>query len=264
MATWEILVKELRYQGVRLVDSKKCFIDVEGGSPSAVSTLQAIRQINKAISFNKRSLLSCWRELQELLGTNQVSSQIIDDKLVKLFVFSLKDLLNYLLCFEECDDSQLYASISNALNRDIKSFSKEQISAVPEYKMAIDWFHRTITRLYYIRKLLATAMRGQRYVAKYDVKTARGVSGPWSRTDLPMEERMMPFDSDDIYDRITDKQNQRRYWLGLQNYANDRFVGEGRYWIENNIAPYSWYDREEESPYPMGYKLRRAASKNET
>ena len=63
--------------------------------------------INKSIKKQKNILLSLWKEIIELLRENQSSSfQPIDEKMIDLFIFSLKDLSKFLLCFEDCDETK--------------------------------------------------------------------------------------------------------------------------------------------------------------
>lgn len=256
MDTWELLTRELKFYGIDLIDSKHCVVYFEKGVPSRQAIIKTLRQINASVKSKKKLLRNLWTQVEELLQAQQEGLSIVDETMVKLFVFSLKDLLNYLMCFEECDDCRFQVAISNSLNRDIQSFTREQIYSLPEYKIAIDWATRLIMRLIYIRRLLALAMTGRKNISHYDIKTARGVAGPWSHLDLPMEERVFPF-GQELKEREQDKQRQRRYQQGLQNYNNDGRVGEGYYWRDLANEPFSWYDRNTEDPYPSRHNLSR-------
>jgi hypothetical protein len=82
------------------------------------------------------------------------------------------------------------------------------------------------------------------------VVTARGVSSPLSNIDLGMNDRVMPgkYYFQPIYERDRDIRKQERYTKGLDSY-NEPWVQEGHYWRAQEQEPYSWYDREDDSPY---------------
>lgn len=261
MDTWSLLVKELNYHGIRLIDSKKCQVydDVSSGlnaAPKTQGVIRTLRETTRLAQKQKKLLLSLWKEIIEILGYQSSAIEIVDEKMSNLFVFALKDLAKFLLCFEGGEKTKYHKAVSYALARDIKTFSKQQIYTITDYKISIDWINRTICRLLYVSKLLAFASIGRKRIAKHDIKTARGISGPWAHLDLPMEERVFPF-GDRLYDRMKAKQEQNRYTKGLQNYNNDGRVGEGHYWRELRNEPYSWFDREEDSPYPSRTLLTR-------
>ena len=256
MNTWSTLVKELKFHGIELLDSKKCIVRFDGTTPVTQGVFKTIRQLNSVIFHRKQNLLKLWLDMEAALKTTSDRKDVVDEQIIKLFMFSLKDLLNYLLCFESLDSSHFSQSLSFALSRDIQSFTKEQIHQIPDYKISIDFNHRIITRLLYIKRLLSFALMGKKKVAEYDIKTAYGVSGPWSRLDLPLDERVFPFGTE-TEDRMEDKKNQRRYRKGLENYNNGGAVGEGHYWRELRNEPFSWADRSFDDPYPTRKLLNR-------
>ncbi len=96
--------------------------------------------------------------------------------------------------------------------------------------------------------MLSLVATGKKNVIKSEIKTARGISGPWANLDLPLEERKFPFGIE-LQGRERDKKGQRRYRKGFENY-NTENVGDGHYWRELRNEPYSWADRNSESPYP--------------
>jgi len=254
MDIWEILKKELNYYGIKLLEHGKCQIHNDDQSPKIQGIIKTARQLTKSINQKKKVFLFLWEELVELLDKEDVlERKIVDERMVKLFIFSLKDFSKFLLCFEELEGSKFEKAISDSLNKDIKSFSKEQIYDVSDYKISIDWVHRLISRLMYIRKLLIFASCGRRRIAKYDIKMAKGVSGPWAHLDLPMQERVFPFGGE-LNARDIQKKRQRRYRKGLENY-NKPGVGEGHYWRELRNEPFSWADRGTEDPYPSRHML---------
>lgn len=256
MDTWVILQKELSHYGIRLVNDRDCQIYDDNGLKTQ-GIIKTLRQIKYDIKQQKELLSTLWKDVIQLLAEENIEENFLCDKRIEdLFIFSLKDSYQFLLCFEGLEESQLGEVISEALNRDIKSFTKDQIYNLPNYKISIDWVHRLIHRLMYISKLLAVAATGKKNVSKFTIKMAKGVSGPWSNLDLPMEERAYPFEDDQLRGRTRDKEKQRRYRQGLENY-NQPGVGEGFYWRELKNEPYSWWDRDSEDPYPHRSLLNR-------
>jgi hypothetical protein len=253
MDTWTLLKKELGYYGIKLINNKKCQIEYDGVD-KVFGVIRTIRILNKHVETQKKLLLSLWDDVVDSLQEQAFSSELIDDNMTSLFVFSLKDLTKYLLCFDDLDKSKYYATISSALSRDIKTFNKSQVYSIPEYKISIDWITRNISRLLYISNLLSLASMGEKKVSQYELKTAGGIAGPWSRLELPMEERVFPFGFG-LRAREKGKQKQRRYTKGLENYNNDGRVGEGHYWRELRNEPFSWFDRGFEDPYPSRKQL---------
>ena len=249
MDNWVILKKELSYYGFKLLENKKCsFID-ENGNVKKCGVLSAIKKITKDIKEQKKLLFSLWQDVLKLL-LEEKNDDIFycDEKNKQLFLFSLKDLSKYLLCFEELDNSIFSNTISDSLNKDINSFTKSQIINLPDYKISIDWVTRLIQRLLYIRKILSYITKDKMEIIKLITKEARGISGPWSNLDLPMEERTYNFEEEELSGRSKDKKRQRRYTKSLRNYHSEG-VGEGHYFREMRNEPFSWYERDWEDPY---------------
>jgi len=249
MDTWALLVKELHYYGIDLIDNKKCQIHNDNGNVSTYGVIKTIRILNSYVKKQKKLLLELWEDITDTLQESPSFTEIIDGDMTNLFIFSLKDLTKYLLCFDDGEKSKYYVLVSQALSKDVKMFSKDQIYNIPDYKISIDWVSRNISRLLYICNLLSFASMGRNRVCKHDLTTAEGVAGPWSRLNLPMEERKFPFGFG-LRSREKGKQKQRRYRKGLENYNNDGRVGEGFYWRELRNEPYDWMNRSFEDPYP--------------
>jgi len=251
MDTWTILNKELEYYGIHLIDNTKCECIMENGEKVTQGVIKTIRMIKKSVNKHRRILASLWDNACDSLSViNLTEEQFHDENMKKLFIFTLKDMSKFLLMFDELQGSFLSNCVEQSLNRDINSFSSEQISKIIDYKISIDWIHRTIQRLLYICNLLGFAAIGRKKISTYDIKTAKGISGPWANLDLPTLERVYPFEQEESDGRQKDKEKQRRYRKGLENYNNDGRVGEGHYWRELRNEPYSWYDNDSESPYP--------------
>jgi hypothetical protein len=251
MDTWTTLNKELEYYGIHLITDVECECLKEDGTKVSQGIMKTIRMINKSINKHKQILVSLWDNACDLITEDRLVEECFHDvKIKKLFIFTLKDMSKFLLMFDIPNESYLSKGINASLDRDIKSFSSEQISEIIDYKISIDWIHRVIQRLYYICNLLAFASIGKEKVSTYDIKIAEGISGPWANLDLPKLERVYPFEQEEQHGRTKDKQHQRRYRKGFENYNNDGRVGEGHYWRELRNEPYSWFDNASESPYP--------------
>ncbi|HUU87188.1 MAG TPA: hypothetical protein VMX17_05470 [Candidatus Glassbacteria bacterium] len=265
--TWDILQKETYYYGVKLLDHKNCQFEYKGKIYQTLIQIK-IKLIDKQIKENNILLDSLWNELSDLLQCKkEIDSSVgIDIRLINLFVNSLKDIdtLARLMCSasDRCKQNLIkigfFKNLKLALNTDYIDFSKDVILSVPDYKLCLDWIIRKNCILSYIKKLLRFVVSGQVFSSKDVVKLARGVAGPWSNLDLPMLERAFEWQdiSDEVAGRQKDKQQQRRYRKGFENYNGEK-VGEGYYWRELRNEPYSWYDRDTEDPYPSRSTLSK-------
>ncbi|MHA1471001.1 MAG: hypothetical protein ACTSSP_10655, partial [Candidatus Asgardarchaeia archaeon] len=118
MDTWMLLCKELDYYGIRLIDNKKCEIYDDDGGSRVQGVIMTIREIKGIIKKQKKILLLLWDEMIELLQGDIPTEELLDDNMMNLFVFSLKDLSKFLLCFEGSEKSKYYNVISFSLTRD--------------------------------------------------------------------------------------------------------------------------------------------------
>jgi len=266
MKTWSLLKKELNYYGIDLINSKKCKVKLSG-EEQIQGVIKSFKQINYIAEKQQKLLLSLWNEVVSLLEENNNSNEIIDDKMIDLFIFSLKDMVKFLLCFEGYENTKYYNVVLKSLTRDINSFNKYQIYKLSDYKISIDWVNRSITKLLYISKLLKFVSMGETRISKYDdkiagvvnvnnIKIAKGLAGPWSRLDLPLLERVFPF-GEELQQRDLGKKKQRRYRKGLEEYNNNGSVGEGHYFRELRNEPFAWADRDFDDPYPSRTLLSR-------
>jgi len=257
MNTWDILEKELNYYGINLINSKKCQI-YQNNQLITQGIIKTIKQIKQNVKIQKEILLSLATDVTNLLKNENINNNIIyDEKMKDLFIFSLKDLAKFILCFEELDNSEISFYINSSLNKDIKEFTKEQIYKLPDYKISIDWSFRLVNRLLYIVKLLLYATLGKDRIAQVKIKTAKGIAGPFSHLDLPMEERLYAWDQLDMSQTTSDKERQKRYTQGFKNYNNNSNPFEGYYWRELRNEPFSWDDKDSASPYPSRTILTR-------
>jgi len=247
--TWDILNKELKYFGIKLINKNKCQFYNKNNVLRTISVKKLIKNIDFNITQNIKLFSEIWDDVFELLNKKDKNEPCYDYDLKKLFKFSLKELQKLLLIFEDMDNSKFSKIIKNTLNKDINNFSHCQINSLSNYKISIDWLFRLISLHKYLISLLELSCHGKNKLSKQKIKLARGVSGPWANLDLPMKERVYDFEVENISGRSRDKKYQRRYYKGLENY-NTQGVGEGHYWRELRNEPFAWSDRKEESPYP--------------
>lgn len=82
------------------------------------------------------------------------------------------------------------------------------------------------------------------------LSNTKGVSGPWSNLDLPMQERVFEWKDveEETKEREVGKQKQRRYQMGYED-EKDGFK-EGYYYRELRNEPYLYENASFESPYP--------------
>ena len=250
--TWDILQKELAFQGFRLLSNSGCEYHTSKGIKR--QSLKKTREmLEREIVDNQQLLKQVWNDTCNLLlDIPDEPIEAVDLQSRKLFVNSLKSLARWLDCFDYQGVKNYKHVIDYAMNRDSLTYSQYQIYHLPDYQLSIDWIHRLITRLIYIRKLIAFASRGKSYVNSHKIVEARGVGGPWSKLDLPMRERVWEWweEGENFRKRDEEIRKQRRYKKGLENYNNGGSVGEGHYWREIRNEPYSWYSSDSESPYP--------------
>jgi hypothetical protein len=254
--TWEILTKELAINDIKLINKSYCQC-YYGDRLVTIPLKNKIRLNNKKIKEDKIIFEDIWTEILELLNAKNSLPVILDEKSISLFIFSLKDLMvfvdnlldGYYFISDKISRQTIYSTVKLSLDRDYNTFPSDTILTLPDYKITMDWIYRDACKLCYINKLLKFASLGQEKVSM--IKIARGISGPWANLDLPMLERVFEWQDieEEVRGRDKDIRKQRRYRQGLENY-NEQGVGEGYYWRELRNEPYSWYDRDSESPYP--------------
>lgn len=249
--TWDTLIQELSSYGIQLLEGYNCKLLING--QLVEKHIKEVKQLlDQEIEENKNLLCSLWDELCENINSDKEGSSSIDTKIANLFVYSLQDLSKWLLMFDPTEVSYYASVIEHKLQKDILSFSDDQINNTIDYKICIDWIHRLINKLIYVRKLIKFASHGKHQVNQLKIVEAKGIGGPWSNLDLPMKERVWNWweEDENFRNRGREIRHQRRYRKGLQNYNNGGSVGEGHYWREIRNEPYSWANRSTESPYP--------------
>jgi hypothetical protein len=265
--TWDILTKELAINGIKLVDTQYCQY-LNGEQLVKISIEGMIRKNDKIIKKYKNTFESLWKDIIHLAAINYPTVSIpLDEKMIKLFICSIKGLMNFITCLmhdfyfstEDLDIKQITMAVQSILDKDYKQFSKEAISILIDYKMAIDFVFRSMCHLSYVNKLLLFSTLDYNKINTVNIKTARGVQGPWANLDLPLLERTWEWGDveEEMRGRDRDKRRQRRYRDGLESY-NQGNVADGFLWREQRNEPYSWYNRNTDSPYPGRSTLMRS------
>ncbi len=67
MDTWVLLIKELNYYGIKLIDNKKCQIIDNDGDIKVQGVIKTIRTLNGKYKKQKKILLSLWNEEIQVL-----------------------------------------------------------------------------------------------------------------------------------------------------------------------------------------------------
>ena len=236
----DILRQELAIHGFRL-NGNGLVEYYMNGSLQTASLEETARMVESEIRENQTVCLDLWDEICQTIQS-QGGGLSIDSGFEKLFIHSLKDLAKLLEAYDGPRFQKFAQIIKLALDADISEFGYQKVSSIVDLKITIDWTHRLISRLSYVRKLLRYAAGGIDKSSQSHIKLASGVSGPWANLDLPMGERMWTWKDEDenFRGRDMDLRNQRRYQKGLENYNNDGRVGEGHYWRDINLEPSSW------------------------
>lgn len=239
----ELIKKELSIHGI--IISKNGKVKMPNGEVP-ISHSIALYKTKAKLTYSLVEKL--WSEASALLLLPSDNQYTAINGIDNIFIFCLQGLKRMvhlypgLSSFIEIEDS-----ICKALCKDINEFSYRTMSKVIEYKLGIEWVSHIIARNLYIKCLLT----------KYDillhnkaVVVAKGVHGPYSNLDLPMQERVFEWSSisDEVSGREKDKQKQSRYTKGLEGY-NDPYVNEGFIWREIKNEPFLW-SKEGENPYP--------------
>jgi len=233
----ELLERELSVHGITILGRNVCkYKGREMVIPSCIKLKQS------SIKKNKKLLLSLWKGVaEEIAKTNTGDSCSITRR---IFIPAIKSLYGQSLRFSELRDNGVADALKTAIGSDSDNFSGSIMSRVVDFRLAIDWLDYLIRRELYCCCLL----NKMQHLLKDRLVEARGISGPWSNLDLPMQERV--FEWEDIEEetagREQDKRKQRRYRQGLDNYGEgDNSPNSGFYWREIRNEPYAFNDTSE-------------------
>ena len=211
-------------------------------SGKSFSREELFENIRSTTKKRKRLLWTMWHEVAMEL-TSDATNSSPTDSIRKLFVSSLHDLYTLSCCFDELDKCNVVKAIKVSLDKDIESFSSISMSNVIDYALSIEWLNHLIRRDLYTIALITKLSESLQ-------TEATGVAGPWSRTDVPMQERVFKWDqvAGETAGRAMDRRNQRRYRQGFEGYK-DLWPNEGTYWREIRNEPYK-FDDKDSNPYP--------------
>lgn len=192
-----------------------------------------------------------WTEVCLLLSEDNIKRTEVPEGIDSVFIHSLQGLKRMLYLYPGLSSfSSKEDVISKSLCKDLNSFSYRLMSKIIEYKLGIEWIGHLIAKNLYFTSMIMC----MRFYNKKENKkvVAKGVHGPYSNLDIPMQERVFSWSAidEEVAGRSRDIKNQRRYRMGLEGY-NDPWVNEGFKWRELRNEPYLW-GREGESPYPKG------------
>jgi hypothetical protein len=259
MDNFELLKKELAIYGIRLTGDDTCTCrDPQSNTLKKYEIDKKIAIFKKEIKSNMDLFFDVCKHICYLLNSPCPKREKPEDiRLKKLFVHSIKSLLsltelaisNSNLCKKNMQVT--VSSIKSALTKTIYDFSTEAISDIPNCFFALEWIFRRCSTISYLSHLLLLSKDPKNLPQNINVKLARGVSGPWSNLDMPMQERVFEWKeiAGEVSGRDKDLRKQRRYRMGFENYNNDK-IGEGFFWREIKNEPFSWCDRATEDPYP--------------
>lgn len=254
----EIAKKELALLGF-VISNDQIHIVADDGSERVSDIRSTVAMLSSEIKENKNLLAELLIQIRECLAAHTVEEPVKDSDLIKIFIASIQNIGKFIDMFEQLDGSSVKKAVREALRKDCLSFSNQQMNKICDLQISLHWVHRLICRLRYARKLLLFYTKGDEGVTGKELKLARSVSGPWANLDLPMRERAWDWSEEEpnLRDRREDIRRQRRYKKGLENYNNDGRVGEGHYWREIANEPYSFWDRDHDSPYKTRTMLSR-------
>lgn len=208
---------------------------------------QLKKQIASSEKKHKTLLFRLWTELAEQVSKRESGESCL--LTCSIFVPAIQSLYALANSFPELQKNGVASSLKDALQQDSSSFSRLVMSKVVDFRLAIDWMHHLVRRDIYLRKLVSYYIQEMK---KQQTAVAGASTGPWSNVDLPMNERVVPWEDmqEDIEETTKDKQNQSRYRMGLENYGNGDFSSnEGFVFREFRNEPYSFED-DDSNPYP--------------
>ena len=260
--TWDILIKELDVFGIEIINGECVFEHKDKKYKSKIDT--KIKLLKKEFCKNEEVLREILDQVSGCLSASSCVKDynqrpLEDSKNIKLFIHSVKELYNLSLRFEKSNNeigkfifkNNISSKLKQCLDSDYQVFSNDTILSVPDCKIAIDFIYRKNCLLSYLASLLKLIKKGKGKINNIIIKEARGIQGPWGNLDLPKLERVFSWEDiqEEVAGRDRDKRRQKRYRMGHENYHKGDKFGEGFYWREFAMEPYSWDNRFTDSPY---------------
>tara|TARA_B100000614_G_scaffold262903_1_gene299897 strand:- start:69685 stop:70413 length:729 start_codon:yes stop_codon:yes gene_type:complete len=240
----DVILKELAVFGITVQDGTYTMRGKSMQGKELIETLES------KIKRNKKLLWAMWHEVCSELRS-ETENSMPADSLRNLFVPAIRSLYEICCYFDELDSNGVAKKLRESLDRDVESFSGLTMSRIIDYSIGIQWLTHLVRRDMYISHLVLRLQEPKKAVAV-------GVSGPWSRTDIPMRERVFQWSeiAEETAGRSRDKRHQRRYRMGLEQYK-DPWPNEGFYWREIRNEPFSFSDSSA-NPYPHRNVLWRS------
>lgn len=252
MKDLELAIKELGINGMDYM-SDGCIAFSENGKKYKSKIKTQINYLKYKYKNNNKEFNNLLKDLSNNLTQCEFKCDCIyDRKLTLVFINAVKDiykLANFMYLntdnYNFIKKHNIMQKLKFALNRDYTNYNKSTMLYVINSKSILDWIFRKNQKNIFLTRLL-------KYISTSNInKEARGIQGPWGNLDLPMEERVFEWSdvAEETRGRTRDKMKQYRYRLGLEDYNKTGKVGEGFYWREYRMEPYSWENRFDSSPY---------------
>lgn len=234
-----LLEHELKACGI---DIDAHTVNIDGEEIKCQSVIDITKKIDQIILKNKKELFEKWKLLSQI-SKNAAYEQKKNDLPCLgnlLFLNNVKKSHVFSLLFDELKD--ISEAIELLFCKDISVINHELVEKYNDVFLEIRILHVSVMREIYRQKI----------IKQYNSfnKTAAG-QGPWSNLDLPMQERMYPWEPEEEEyqgERTTAKQKQSRY--------NPEYNFYGLYYEWNELRNNSYtFGDWENSPYPTRYQL---------
>lgn len=233
----DLLIGELDFFGIVPVENSNYQIEV-GDETILVENLKEAKSIIKdAIKELKTYLYSKWEDLKHLILVileNTTGNQSSLNNII--FLNGARKLFYLSKRFPELKG--IHSLIKELMNTDVSETHPNLINKFNIKYFEIKTIHQLILNEIYKSKLISRMSQLQ--------KEAQ-ISGPWANVDLPMKERVWEWDADGDEEYFADRTKSRKQ----QPRYNPETNKQGFYfvWQDLNLSPYSFEDRDHESPY---------------
>ena len=198
----------------------------------------------------KKNIISCWDEIFKL--DNSFSYKGIADKdLMNISVHMANKIQRRISCgFYGENKNKISSSINRLFSfNSLNYFNNSKCNIFIKNFSCILKCEISMLNLFIIKHIISNLSKD---IKKVSYSYNQGVEGPWSHLDLPMQERVFEWKDidEETMGRQEDKQHQRRYLMGLEDYDSQDGFKEGFYYRDLALEPYLFEDAGEESPYP--------------
>jgi hypothetical protein len=198
----------------------------------------------------KKDIVSCWDEISKLDNSFSYKGKA-DKDLMNIVVYMGNKIQRRISCGFYGKNKNKITSYVNKLfsYNSINYFNNSKCNIFIKNFNCILRCEISMLNLFIINILVSNLSRD---IKKVSYSYNKGVEGPWSHLDLPMQERVFKWEDidEETMGRQNDKQHQRRYLMGLEDYDSTDSFKEGFYYRDLNLEPFLFEDAAEESPYP--------------